>query len=104
MRGLGRTEKFEQTSQVTEPKVRAKGSRRSPKGTRLRRWGSHCEARRRAEKGIAEKLSTGTGNERMGDQAGGHGESRRSESESGALWMPLRGGSGKKGKEEAEAE
>ena len=70
MRGLRRAEKFEQTSQVTEPKAKAKGSRRSPKGRRLRRWGSHCEVRRRGVKGIAEKLSTGTGNERMGDQAG----------------------------------
>ena len=38
-----------------------------------------------AEKGIAGRLSTGTGKECMGNQAGRNGEDRRSESEGGAL-------------------
>ena len=41
-------------SRVTEPKAKAKGNSQKPKGRRLRRWGSCCEASRRPEKGIAE--------------------------------------------------
>ena len=44
-------------------------------------------------------LSTETGKERMGNQAGENGESRGSESEGGALRKPLRGGVRKQGKE-----
>ena len=55
----------------------------------------------RSEEGRKEtnrKLSTGTGKERTGDQAGENGENRRNESESGAPKKPLRGRNGKKGK------
>ena len=56
------------------------------------------ERSRAGRKETNRKLSTGTGKERMGDQAGENGENRRNESESGALRKPLRGGDRKKGK------
>ena len=44
---------------------------------------------REGRKGTNRKLSTGTGKERTGNQAGENGENRRSESGSGALRKPL---------------
>ena len=58
----------------------------------------------KSERKQTAKLSTGTGKERTGNQAGENGESRRSESEGGALRKPLRGGVRKKGKGRTEAE
>ena len=53
----------------------------------------------KSERKRTAMLSTGTGTERTGNQAGENGESRRSESEGGALRKPLWGGDRKKGKE-----
>ena len=47
------------------------------------------ERNREGRKETNRKLSTGAGTEGMRDQAGGNGEDRRSESESGALRKPL---------------
>ena len=85
----------------------ADGKRKRPekKGTQgTGREGKHLWNGCGSEAGKSErkrtaKLSTGTGVERMGNQAGENGESRRSESESGALRKPLRGGVRKQGKE-----
>ena len=63
--------------------------------TRKARAGSeHLRNGRGSESGKGErkhtaKLSTGTGSECTGNQAGENGEDRRSESESGALRKPL---------------
>ena len=43
----------------------------------------------KGERKHTARLSTGTGKERTGNQAGKNGENRRSESESGALRKPL---------------
>ena len=43
----------------------------------------------KGERKHTAKLSTGTGEECTGNQAGENGENRRSESESGALRKPL---------------
>ena len=43
----------------------------------------------KGEKKHTGKLSTGTGKESTGNQAGKNGENRRSESENGALRKPL---------------
>ena len=47
--------------QIIHPKLsiqnlkrKPRGRGRKPKGRRSRRWGSHCEARRRTEKGRTE--------------------------------------------------
>ena len=53
----------------------------------------------KSERKRTAKLSTETGEERTGNQAGENGESRGSKSESGALRKPLRGGVREKGKE-----
>ena len=78
-----------------------KGSRRDRKGTEAERKmqeakadGKHLRNGRGSESGKGErkrtaKLSTGTGVECTGNQAGENGEDRRSESESGALRKPL---------------
>ena len=78
-----------------------KGSGRDRKGTEAERKilearveGKHLRNGRGSESGKGErkrtaKLSTGTGNECTGNQAGENGEDRRSESESGALRKPL---------------
>ena len=78
-----------------------KGSGRDRKGTEAERktWkvkagSEHLRNGRGSESGKGErkrtaKLSTGTGNECTGNQAGENGEDRRSESESGALRKPL---------------
>ena len=52
----------------------------------------------KSERKQTAKPSPGTGKERTGNQAGENGESRGSESESGALRKPLRGGVRKQGK------
>ena len=56
--------------------------------------GKHLRNGRGSESGKGErkrtaKLSTGTGKECMGNQAGENGEDRRNERESGALRKPL---------------
>ena len=56
--------------------------------------GKHLRTSCGSESGKGErkqtaKLSTGTGKECTGNQAGKNGENRRSESESGALKKPL---------------
>ena len=61
-------------------------------------WNSCGSEAGKGEKKHTAKLSTGTGKERTGDQAGENGENRRNESESGAPKKPLRGRNGKKGK------
>ena len=78
-----------------------KGSRRDRKGTEAERKipearaeGKHLRNSCGSESGKGErkhtaKLSTGTGKECTGNQAGKNGEDRRSESESGALRRPL---------------
>ena len=43
----------------------------------------------RSERKHTARLSTGTGKECTGNQAGENGENRGNESESGALWKPL---------------
>ena len=52
-------------------------------------WNSCGSEARKGERKRTGKLSTGTGKERTGNQAGENGESRRSESESEALRKPL---------------
>ena len=78
-----------------------KGSGRDRKGTEAERktrkvkaGSEHLRNGRGSESGKGErkrtaKLSTGTGSECTGNQAGENGEDRRSESESGALRKPL---------------
>ena len=78
-----------------------KGSGRDRKGTEAERKilearaeGKHLRNGRGSESGKGERkrtatLSTGTGSECTGNQAGKNGEDRRSESESGALRKPL---------------
>ena len=76
-------------------KTGTKGTRREGKHS----WNGCGSEAGRSERKRTAKLSTGTGVERMGNQAGENRESRRSESESGALRKPLRGGDRKQGKE-----
>ena len=52
-------------------------------------WNSCGSEARKGERKQTEKLSTGTGKERTGNQAGENGENRRIERESGALRKPL---------------
>ena len=65
-------------------------------------WNSCGSETGKGERKHTAMLSTKTGKECTGNQAGKNGENRRNESESGAPKKPLRGGSGKNGKEEAE--
>ena len=58
----------------------------------------------KSERKQTAKLSTGTGVERMGNQAGENGESRRSESEGGSTEEATAGRSQEAGKGNAEAE
>ena len=100
MRGLRRTEKFEQTSQVTRTGAKAKGSRLNRKAGRGER-GSHCEASRAQENGRTESG--------VPEPEGAHGNRRDgrgkpgSESGTGAPKEPLPGEIGKKGKAGAES-
>ena len=52
-------------------------------------WNSCGSEARKGERKQTGKLSTGTGKECTGNQAGKNGENRRNESESGALRKPL---------------
>ena len=52
-------------------------------------WNSCGSEAGKGERKHTAKLSTGTGKECTGNQAGENGENRRSESESGALRKPL---------------
>ena len=52
-------------------------------------WNSCGSEARKGERKQTAKLSTGTGKECTGNQAGENGENRRNESESGALRKPL---------------
>ena len=52
-------------------------------------WNSCGSEARKGERKHTAKLSTGTGKECTGNQAGENGENRRNESESGALRKPL---------------
>ena len=52
-------------------------------------WNSCGSEARKGERKQTGKLSTGTGEECTGNQAGQNGENRRSESKSGALRKPL---------------
>ena len=68
--------------------------RKEADGTRKISKEKHLRNGRGSESGKGErkrtaKLSTGTGKECTGNQAGKNGEDRRSESESGALRKPL---------------
>ena len=71
-----------------------KGAEAERKIPEARAEGKHLRNGRGSESGKGErkrtaKLSTGTGVECTGNQAGKNGEDRRSESESGALRKPL---------------
>ena len=71
-----------------------KGTEAERKMLEARAEGEHLRNGRGSESGKGErkrtaKLSTGTGSECTGNQAGASGEDRRSESESGALRKPL---------------
>ena len=59
-------------------------------------WNSCGSEARKGERKHTGLLSTGTGKECTGNQAGKNGEDRGSESELGALRKPLRGGDRKK--------
>ncbi len=73
---MGSLRKDEAQSRVTEPKAKAKGSGRKPKGRRLRRRGSCCEASRRTEKGIAAgRVPESEG--RHGNRPDGRGKKHR---------------------------
>ena len=52
-------------------------------------WNSCGSEARKGERKHTARLSTGTGKECTGNQAGKNGENRRSESKSGALRKPL---------------
>ena len=69
----------------------AEGKRKSPKArARGKHLRNSCGKRiREGRKETNRELSTGTGKERTGDQAGENGENRRNESESGATKKPL---------------
>ena len=76
-------------------KRKQRGRGRKPKGRRLRRWGSHCEARRRNGEKKNRRLSTGIGRKAW-KQAG---RKRKAAPEE-----PPTGETGKKGKERRKAE
>ena len=80
------------------------GKRKSPKAKAEGKhsWNSCGKRSEEGRKETNRKLSTGTGKERTGDQAGENGENRRSESRNGALRKPLRGRDRKKGKRRTE--
>ena len=67
-------------------------------------WNGCGSEARKGERKRTAKLSTGTGKERTGNQAGENGEDRGSESRIGALRKPLGGGDRKRGKGRTEAE
>ena len=52
-------------------------------------WNSCGSEARKGKRKLTAMLSTGTGKECTGNQAGENGENRRNESESGALRKPL---------------
>ena len=112
MRTKGSGREAEKTGKEGDARNRKRRGREEPekKGTRgTGKEGKHLRNGCGSEAGKSERkrtvsLSTGTGKERTGNQAGENGGSRRSESEDGALRKPLRGGIRKKGKGSAEAE
>ena len=66
--------------------------KKGTKGTReegKHSWNSCGSEARKGERKHTAKLSTKTGKESTGNQAGKNGENRRNESESGALRKPL---------------
>ena len=66
--------------------------KKGPKGTgkeSKHSWNGCGSEARKGERKRTAKLSTGTGKESMGNQAGRNGEDRGSESGSGALRKPL---------------
>ena len=86
-------------------RTKESGSQAPAPERKLKRGSPVEQLRERSREGRKEtnrKPSTETGEECTGNQAGKNGENRRNESESGAPKKPLRGGSGKNGKEEAE--
>ena len=70
-------------------KAEREGERPKAKAEGKHSWNSCGSEARKGEKKHTAKLSTGTGKESTGNQAGKNGENRRNESESGALRKPL---------------
>ena len=88
---LKRTKESENSGGQKEKRKRnGKCRKRSESGKEGKHsWNSCGSEARKGEKKQTAKLSTGTGKECTGNQAGKNGESRRNESENGALWKPL---------------
>ena len=87
----GRNRKLSSRNRNRSGRKKVEGKGKRPKA---RAQGKHLRNSCGSESGKGERkhtamLSTGTGKERMGNQAGENGEDRRSESESGALRKPL---------------
>ena len=80
----------------------ADGKRKTPRGEHL--WNGCGSEAGKSERKRTAKLSTETGKERMGNQAGENGESRGSESENGSTEEATAGRSQEEGKGSAEAE
>ena len=98
--GNGRNRKPSSRKRRRRGRKEPEGKRKNPKAKAKGKhsWNSCGKRSEEGRKETNRKLSTGTGKERTGDQAGENGENRRSESRNGALRKPLRGGDRKKGK------
>ena len=87
----GRNRRLSSRKRRRSGRKEAEGKRKIRKakaGSKHLRNGCGSESGKGERKRTA-KLSTGTGKERTGNQAGENGEDRRSESERGALRKPL---------------
>ena len=89
--GKGKSGKLSSQKQNRSGRKKVDGKRKRPevKTEGKHSWNGCGSEARKGERKRTAKLSTGTGKERTGNQAGENGENRGSESGNGALRKPL---------------
>ena len=89
--GKGKSGKLSSQKQAEAIDKKAESRRKRPevKTEGKHSWNGCGSEARKGERKRTAKLSTGTGKERTGNQAGENGENRGSESGNGALRKPL---------------